>query len=85
MTTNADGTSNETVIINWPMEVERLNRHNNDLRKTVEQTSSSLRRLVRWFDRNEDDWAEEFKTTTEFFDLQEIYDRAKEVLAGKVA
>jgi len=41
-----------------------------------------LRTFLKWYDGNERNWDGEFRATTEFFDLQEIADRARAVLAS---
>ena len=40
-----------------------------------------LRKFLKWFEANERNLSQETRETTEFFDLQEIADDVREVLA----
>jgi hypothetical protein len=41
-----------------------------------------LRNFVKWFDRYEREWGDEYRESDEFLDLRDIYDAARASLLG---
>lgn len=44
-------------------------------------TMAALEAFLKWFDRHEHGWSNETRESNEFYDLQEIVDRAREALS----